>query len=716
MGYSHKITLAAAFSCCVTLPLPAAANSKAEKLYQLSLADLSKVEITSATGNSTPLDKAPATASVITADEIAATGARTLAEVLETVPGLHVGLSTLSRLEPVYSIRGIHAGFNPHVLLLMNGVPVQFALQGGRPVMFRYPVKSIARVEVIRGPGSAIYGADAYSGVINIITKGGGDSFDDEVGTRAGSFGMRDAWVVGGWSPGAFALNYSVEYQRSDGDDGRVLEADLQTTFDTFFGTQASLAPGPLSTRYEVTNIQLQANYKNLVGNMWAWVSNDSGLGAGGAQALDYEGNDENTLLLNDITYQTDEWFDGWSNSIKGSYLYYKNQAEFVLFPPNAEVPIGPDGNIDFTSSNFVSFSDGLKGNPGGTTEDSQIDLVSIYTGWERHQWRIATGMRQQRFDSSESKNFGPGVIDGSDPVVDGSLTDVSNSEFVFVQDVSRKIKYVSLQDEWQIQADWKLTAGVRYDDYSDFGSTTNLRGALIWVANEKLTTKMLYGSAFRAPSFSEQFNRNNPVVIGNPNLNPEVIDTYELVANLNLQENLQSSISLFSFDAEDMIEYVPDVGSPTNTAQNVGDLKGYGAEWEIRWDVSNDLQLKGNYSWQSVEDTQSGENVAEAPQSQLFINAGWRYCSVCYMNAAFNWVAQRDRERANGDERKSLDDYFNIDLTLDFLIPRTSIKATLAFRNITDEERREPSDGQSVMEDFPLEGRSAWVSTSYQF
>ena len=328
-------------------------------------------------------------------------------------------------------------------------------------------------------------------------------------------------------------------------------------------------------------------------------------------------------MLLNDITYQTDEWFDGWSNSIKGSYLYYKNQAEFVLFPPNAEVPIGPDGNIDFTSSNFVSFSDGLKGNPGGTTEDSQIDLVSIYTGWERHQWRIATGMRQQRFDSSESKNFGPGVIDGSDPVVDGSLTDVSNSEFVFVQDVSRKIKYVSLQDEWQIQADWKLTAGVRYDDYSDFGSTTNLRGALIWVANEKLTTKMLYGSAFRAPSFSEQFNRNNPVVIGNPNLNPEVIDTYELVANLNLQENLQSSISLFSFDAEDMIEYVPDVGSPTNTAQNVGDLKGYGAEWEIRWDVSNDLQLKGNYSWQSVEDTQSGENVAEAPQSQLFISGG---------------------------------------------------------------------------------------------
>src|SRR6478736_740959 len=85
--------------------------------YNLSLAELGQVQISIATGNSTPLDKAPATASVIYASEIEAMGARTLDDVLETVPGLHVSLSSLSRLDSVYSIRGIHTGFNPQVLL-----------------------------------------------------------------------------------------------------------------------------------------------------------------------------------------------------------------------------------------------------------------------------------------------------------------------------------------------------------------------------------------------------------------------------------------------------------------------------------------------------------------------------------------------------------------------------------------------------------------------
>src|SRR5690606_35059682 len=132
-------------------------QSSLSDFYNLSLAELGQIEISIATGNSTPLDKAPATASVIYAAEIEAMGARTLNDVLETVPGLHVSLSSLSRLDSVYSIRGIHTGFNPQVLLLMNGVPVQFSFQGGRPILFRLPTSSIDRVEVIRGPGSAIY-------------------------------------------------------------------------------------------------------------------------------------------------------------------------------------------------------------------------------------------------------------------------------------------------------------------------------------------------------------------------------------------------------------------------------------------------------------------------------------------------------------------------------------------------------------------------------
>src|SRR5690606_34297740 len=101
-------------------------------IYNLSLAELGQVEISIATGNSTPLDKAPATASVIYAAEIEAMGARTLNDVLETVPGLHVSLSTLRRLVSVYAIRRIHTGFSPQVLLLVTGIPVLSCHHGAR--------------------------------------------------------------------------------------------------------------------------------------------------------------------------------------------------------------------------------------------------------------------------------------------------------------------------------------------------------------------------------------------------------------------------------------------------------------------------------------------------------------------------------------------------------------------------------------------------------
>src|SRR5688572_11657421 len=183
-----------------------------DDFYNLSLAELGQIEISIATGNSTPLDRAPATATVISAGEIQAMGARTLNDVLETVPGLHVSLSSLSRLDSIYSIRGIHTGFNPQVLLLMNGVPVQSSLQGSRPSLFRFPVASIERVEVIRGPGSAIYGADAYAGVINVITKDPSADTNNEMGVRVGSFDSKDVWLQTATQTQDWGIAFNLAY------------------------------------------------------------------------------------------------------------------------------------------------------------------------------------------------------------------------------------------------------------------------------------------------------------------------------------------------------------------------------------------------------------------------------------------------------------------------------------------------------------------------
>jgi outer membrane receptor for ferrienterochelin and colicins len=123
-----------------------------DDFYNLSLAELGRIQIAIATGNDTPVERVPASASVISAAEIESMGARTLDEVLGSLAGFHVAPSVLSRLDIIYSVRGIHTGFNPQVLLLMNAIPVQFSLQGGRPTLFRLPISSVERIEVIRGP------------------------------------------------------------------------------------------------------------------------------------------------------------------------------------------------------------------------------------------------------------------------------------------------------------------------------------------------------------------------------------------------------------------------------------------------------------------------------------------------------------------------------------------------------------------------------------
>ncbi len=683
------------------------------KFYGLSLEELGKVKITSATGNSTPVNSAPSTASVITAAQIETMGVKNLDEILETVPGLHVSISSLNRLDSIYSIRGIHTGFNPHVLLLLNGVPVQFSLQGGRPALLRLPVTAIQQIEVIRGPGSAVYGADAYAGVINVITKSASYTGALSSGLSTGSFGYRELWTQLRGNFGDWDAIFSTTFQTSNGDSSRIAESDLQTLFDQIFMTNASLAPSYLSTRYNILDTHLNLANNHWSANLWYWRSNDAGIGAGAAQALDQSGSDDSKLLLTDVTYKTQDWIESWENSVRFSYLYYDLQAQFNLLPPGTVVPIGSDGNLNLTSpAGIVAFPDGLIGNPGAKTWDTQWDLISVFHGWNNHRLRVAFGSRHQDLETRESKNFGPGVIDGSETVVDGTLTNVSNTPFVFAKNTSRLTRYISIQDEWDVWQNWKLTSGVRYDHYSDFGSTTNPRVALVWSTNAKITMKILYGSAFRAPSFSEQFNENNPVSIGSPDLEPESIDTQELSLNAQLSASFATSINLFTYQAKDMIEFVPDAEQTTNTATNSRDQRGRGFEWEFHWKASSNFNTSGSYSWQKSENESTNMRVPDAPKNQLSLMVNWEIASQTFLHSRFNWVGERGR--AIGDTRPAL----KADKTLDISLKRSDIfgKLGLAFtlKNALDDDAFEPSSG-AIPGDYRLEKRSFLAEVTYR-
>jgi len=667
-------------------------------------------ELFTATGTPKTVRTAPSVATVITAEEIKNIGARTINEALETVPGLHVGVSTKNATSQVYSIRGIHTSVNPQVLLLMNGVPISYLFSGTR-AFFNMPVSSVSRIEVIRGPGSAVYGADAFAGIINIITKDAGDVDGTIAGARTGSFDTNDAFIQHGGTYKGWDIFAGLEYQTSNGDSSRVVDSDQQSSLDAILGTNASAAPGALESGYESLDLHLGLARENWNLRLWGAIQDNDNYD-GVTNVVSRGGDLDINQYLADLTYENDELIRDLTLTGRFYYMYYKNKTLVQLFPEGAELPIDLDGNINKDAPAILtSFPDGVWGEPVQIDKQTGTELTGLYSGFERHRVRSAIGYKHLREEYESLQNFGPGVLDGSQLIQDGTLTDVTGTGNIFAPDKTREIFYLSLQDEWDFARDWELVAGIRYDNYSDFGNTFNPRIALVWQTRDDLTTKILYGTAFRPPSFTELYARNNPSNNGNEDLDPETIQTVEFVADYKPLSTLNLRMNLFYYEIKDLIELVQDPGQTTQTSQNSKDQKGQGFELEAMWLPVNNLVLKGNLAHQRSENSNTGEPIPDAPRWQAYMNAHWSFMPKWSLDAQYFWIAER--KRAAGDLRGEVKDNDIVNMTL----RRTNIsrhwEAALAVRNIFDENVLEPGN-TSIPGDYPMEERSFWAEVRF--
>lgn len=692
-----------------------AQDSSEEEDLMASYGDEDFVSI--ATGNKTLISRAPAVATVITDEDIEAMGAENLDQVLEFVPGLHVSLSA-ARFSPVYQIRGVATNYNPHVLVLINGMPLTQVFQGDRGINSTLPVKSIKRVEIIRGPGSAIYGADAFAGVINVITKSAAE-MPAALGARMASFGTAHAWMQHGMQLGEYHFGLSLEASNTEGDRDRLIESDLQSFFDIFLPPPGvSLSPGPVNTRQKRFDIRAMLSKNNWSMNFWNWRQDDLGTGPGIALALDPVGESNANNVMLDFTYDK-SINKNWDMQFKTSMMDLGFDTYYVLFPPGTVLPIGTDGNISATGLP-VLFSDGFIGAPAVYEKHYKFDASAFYSGSEKHNIRLAAGLQYADLKPEEYKNFGPGVIDGSVGVVDGALTNVTDTPFIYIRDEDRTIYYVSMQDEWSYAPDWTLTTGIRFDNYSDFGNTINPRLALVWNSHHNLTTKFLYGRAFRAPAFVELFAINNPVILGNPNLDPEVINTYEIAFDYRPSFDTRLGFNLFTYEIKDLIQFIPDTSGSSSSAQNAGQQNGNGFEIEADWKLSQEFSLVGHYAYQSSTDKTLNADVANTPGRQIYLKTSWKLSPAWLLSLQGNWIA--DRKRLYGDPRAAIADYNNIDLNIRRKM-NSSWMLAFGVKNALNEDQREPSPanldlpaGAAIVDDFPLEGRKYYLEVKYSF
>lgn len=675
----------------------AAAQPNGEE-EDLALAYGDKEFVHIATGNKQRLRDAPATATVVTAEEIAAIGATDLDEVMETIPGVHVNRSA-NGYPPVYVFRGIASANNPEVLILVNGKPVTDMFVGNRGSAWGgLPLENVSRIEVIRGPGSALYGADAYAGTINIVTKTAEEIGGTQFGVRAGSYDAWTSWVQHGGKLGPLEVAAYVQAGATNGQNQTIRQDYQSSVLDRAFGTDASFAPGPVNLGRESFDAGLDLGYDKWRLRLGVKDRLNMGTGAGVANALDPYGNVASHRVNADLSWQDPQFAKDWSLSFDARFLHLSEEFNLNLYPPAVRLPTG-------------LFPNGVIGNPSRWQRQYGLSTTAQYTGFADHRLRMGAGHDVlDLYKIRESRNF---TFVGLVPSPLPSVVDVSSTS-PYVLPYKRHVNYVYLQDEWSIARDWALTTGLRYDHYSDFGATTNPRVALVWNARHDLTAKLMYGTAFRAPSINEYASVNNPVAVGNPNLEAETIKTLEAGISWQARQNTQVNLSLFTHQMTDIIRLTPNpVAATGKTYQNTGEQTGNGGEIEIIWDATKSLRITGNYAYQKNIDKATRHDAGYAPHHLIYTRADWRFTQGWQLDGQVNHVA--DRNRAVGDNRQQIPDYTTVDLTLRTHLPKQGWDFAASVRNLFDADVREPSQaGSGITYDLPMPGRTFWLQARF--
>lgn len=679
-------------SCVATIPLllPLFGVAVAAESEDVERAHQNVESIAIATGHKMPLNLAPAVATVITAEDLDSIGATTLSEALALVPGIYV----LNRRGGDHFIfRGIRSdsNFNPDWSLMVDGVPQNDVLFGNqRQFIGDMPLQAIERIEIIRGPGSALYGQDAFAGTVNVITKRPNSVDNSELRVRGGSFNTGEVRYQ--QSNKIFDASSLLSLQAKTTQGPRpFVEMDAQTFWDRRLGTNASLAPGNRETWETDYNFNWDVQ-KDEWRVRWHHRERKFADAIGGA--LDPGGFFTPKVDSLDLLYDRPNFASDWD--VRGHLGWWRYDADSHntrAYPPGAFLGMFPDGVIDII----------------GFTEDSfHTELTGLYRGVASHNILAGIGAGKNRvYDVRESRNFvlPPGGL----PVPTGQLVELGPND-VFAPNTERTLYFTYVQDEWTFARDWTLTSGVRYDEYSDFGSSTNPRVALVWATTSDLTTKLLAGSAFRAPTFLDLDSRNNPAIVGNPNLKPEKIHTYEVSFDYRPMPNFRTGVNFFTHRIEDKIRAIG--GTLTTTNENVGTQTGKGGEFEWKWDITKTVVLTGWYAHQrnTLED---GTDPGFAPHNSASTRVDWRFLPSWSFNLNALWVA--DRARPADDVRPKLPDYWLFDATVRYRKYNSPWGFGFSVFNIFDKVAQDPSDPPGRdRSDNMLPGRAAFLEIRY--
>ena len=582
--------------------------------------------VVTATRTKTPVKQLGVSTTVVTEEEIKERQAVDVLDVLRDVPGFNIVRSGARGTATSLFVRGGEDNFTK---ILIDGVSVN--LGGGAFDFGSLLTENFERVEIVRGPQSALYGSDAISGVINFITKPGQGKPSLRASTSNGTYLKGDKNYVGeqsiGFSGGNQWIGANLAFARVD--DNGYLDVNDDYWNNTFSGRVDAYPMDNLG--FTFTGRYEEAKNK--------FPTENAG--------------DQYAPLDPNQDLKTEDWVNG----IQAQYQMSQWLEHVVLFGYHYN-KIKYNDPEDLPADTFGAFFSDTK--EKRYSVDYHFNVRYPMTETIRSTFTAGFEYLDESYDQ-QTRSILPGFESKDD------LNKDRDNWGWYVQE------QLTLFDHLH------LTAGARYEDNSEFGNELVPRGSLAYELTRTGTVfRAAAGKGFKTPTFTENFARG--FAIGNPDLDPEKSVSWEVGIDQALwKERLVVGATYFYQKFDDLITYI-DQPDPEPDFENIQAAKSRGVELTAFCKPGFGFTFGGSYTYLDTEVTddggvggpsspfEEGKDLLRRPQNTAsgFIN--W---SRGGFQIRFDGLYVGDRDdldfRTFPAERVTLDDYFIVDLATSY-------------------------------------------------
>lgn len=650
------------------------------KALELSLEELLTIKVITATGSEQKITEAPATMLVITSIQIAERGYQQLEDLLRDIPGVDL-IHTYGQAPSFITFRGMYGDENRRILFMIDGLTENSLMGSYEMAGPAYSLHNVERIEIIWGPASALYGANAFSAVINLITKKGASINGLHYQKGYGTFNTTVENVMLGVKKSNIDLSLSGSLFNSDGPrfinrhpqysnsyvnnawsfNGNVVYTIKK--FKTTFGARAYQTPGGtgefLGSPTKLLGLPSPGNQNTGKGGIIQ--SEFNGEKSSHAEtfsrtaffSIEYTPNSKLKLLAKGQYRET-----GLSDK---SYVY-------INFPGTA-----------FLIKSFFAFYANRIGNEISANYHLMKNQI-LSAGFQYSQDNLERGFRgvisDSRFDTIQHI-----------PVTNIYAT-FKPREYTIQHNTGAYLQYV-LHTFFLRKTN--LTIGGRYDNNSVYGTSINPRVGLNNQPHEKITFKLLYGSAFRAPSNFELYTALG-AKIANPDLKPEKIQTYEANIIYTPIKVVLLQANLFQNQLTDII--IPDIliggGKVQNKNTGTASIKGI----ETKMDIipSKSVSVFLNFTYQEGKQNNGTVESSIPNIAKVKGNIGFsiHLAELSTISLITNWVGDRSVPPTNPIAK--VNGYFisNLVLSTKKLVDNR-VSASLIIRNLFNQNYLDP-------------------------